>query len=64
MSLSSRRQDYDKDIATLRGCIRWLNRSTSLKMLVANLAFLNDRYLHHPSSEILEHFISKKRRSS
>ncbi len=45
----------DPDIAALKGCVRWLDRSSSRTMLAANLAFINDRYLWHPSRELPEH---------
>jgi hypothetical protein len=35
----------DKDIAALKACCKALDRSTSPRMLKANLEFLVDRYL-------------------
>ena len=43
------------DIAALKVCVRALNESTSRRMLEANLRFLWDRYLTHPSPELPEH---------
>lgn len=45
----------DCDISALKSCIRGLDKSTSPRMLKANLEFLLDRYLWHPSSELPEH---------
>src|SRR5690242_2472785 len=45
----------DGDLSALKACIRGLNKSTSRRMLTANLEFLLDRYLWHPSSELPEH---------
>lgn len=38
----------DKDILALKGAIRALDKSTSQRMLRANLEFLWDRYIQHP----------------
>lgn len=45
----------DGDISALKLCIRGLNKSTSRKMLAANLEFLMDRYIWHTSKEIPQH---------
>lgn len=45
----------DGDISALKACIRGLNKSTSPRMLKANLEFLLDRYLWHPSKDLPEH---------
>ena len=45
----------DGDLSALKACIRGLNKSTSPRMLKANLEFLLDRYLWHPSEELPEH---------
>lgn len=45
----------DGDSSALKACIRGLNKSTSRRMLKANLEFLLDRYLWHPSAELPEH---------
>ena len=45
----------DDDLSALKTCIRGLNKSTSPRMLKANLEFLLDRYIWHPSSELPEH---------
>jgi hypothetical protein len=38
----------DKDLLALKGAIRALDKSTSQRMLMANLQFLWDRYITHP----------------
>lgn len=43
------------DVLALKRAIRALNGSTSRKMLRANLAFLVDRYITHPSAGLPEH---------
>lgn len=45
----------DKDILALRGSVRALNKSSSRRMLRANLEFLIDRYLVHLSSDLPRH---------
>ncbi len=45
----------DKDIAVLEKCMKALDKSTSRKMLCANLAFLVDHYAHNPSPQLPEH---------
>lgn len=40
----------DKDALALKGAIRALDKSTSRRMLRANLEFLWDRYIAHPSA--------------
>lgn len=42
------KQIRDKDILALKGAIRALDKSTSKRMLRANLDFLWDRYIVHP----------------
>lgn len=49
----------DGDISALKACIRGLNKSTSPKMLRANLEFLLDRYLWHPAKDLPEHLRTK-----
>ena len=44
-----------QDISVLDDCIKALDKSTSPKMLKANLEFLFDRYLWNPSKELPEH---------
>jgi len=39
----------------IKGCIRALDKSSSRKMLEANLRFIWDRYMAHPSPELPEH---------
>ena len=43
----SRRQD--PDVLALKRCCRALEASSSSRMLVANLTFLWDRYVTHPT---------------
>ena len=38
----------DPDILVLRQCVRSLSKSTSPRMLRANLEFLMDRFIIHP----------------
>lgn len=45
----------DTDIKALQYAKKWLNQSTSRKMLTANLNFLLDYYLVHPSKELPGH---------
>lgn len=45
----------DSDIKALKYAKKWLDQSTSRKMLKANLSFLLDYYLVHPSKELPEH---------
>ena len=45
----------DGDISTLKACVHALNKSTSPRMLKANLEFLLDRYLWHPAKDLPEH---------
>ena len=42
----------DKDILALIGAVRALDKSTSPKMLRANLDFLWDRYIAHPNKSL------------
>ena len=44
-----------QDISALETCIRGLDQSTSPRMLMANLEFLLDRYLWHPTKDLAEH---------
>jgi hypothetical protein len=43
----------DPDIKVLRACVRALDCSSSLRMLRANMEYLWDRYMRHPSRESL-----------
>lgn len=45
----------DKDIKALAGAIKALDKSTSKKMLKANLDYLVDRYINHPAKTLPEH---------
>ena len=49
------------DIKALRGAVRALDNSSSLKMLRVNLEFLWDSYIGHPHPETVEHFAAKPR---
>lgn len=49
------RKRRDPDISALKACVLGLNKSTSRRMLEANLRFLWDRYITHPSPELPEH---------
>ena len=49
------KQVEDPDISALKACVKALNRSTSPRMLKANLDFLVDRFLLHPSSALPDH---------
>lgn len=42
----------DPDLRCLREAVRALNRSSSRRMLKANLDYLYDRYIYHPSREL------------
>jgi hypothetical protein len=42
----------DRNISALRGAIKSLNRSTSRQMLKANLDFIWDYFIAHPSREL------------
>ena len=44
---------FDPDIKALRGAIRALSYSSSPRMLRANLEFLWDRFVNHPSQTAL-----------
>ena len=44
----------DPDTKALAAACRALSRSTSLRMLRANMAFLVDRYLVHPPADLVE----------
>jgi len=39
----------DPDIKALRACVKGLNGSSCRRMLLANLEFLWDRYVRHPT---------------
>lgn len=45
----------DRDLICLKRCMSALNKSTSTRMLRANLNFLIDRYLDHPSPLLPKH---------
>lgn len=45
-------QALDTDIAVLKACCEALNRSTTRKMLRANLNFLLDRFLVNPGQHL------------
>jgi hypothetical protein len=45
----------DPDISALNDCVHALDRSSSRRMLEANLRFLWDRYLGHPSEQLPGH---------
>jgi len=45
----------DKDLLALKHAAKALKRSTSRRMLKANLDFLMDHFLFHPSQELPEH---------
>lgn len=42
----------DKDLLALKGAVRALNKSTSRRLLVANLSFLWDRFVTHPGKHL------------
>lgn len=48
MDAADRIREFDKDIVALSGAIVALDKSSSPKMLRANLEFLWDRYITHP----------------
>ena len=48
------------DIMALERCAKALEKSTSRKMLEANLRYLWDRYIGHPAKEVQELFRFKK----
>jgi hypothetical protein len=45
----------DPDLSARKACSKALNRSSSRPMLKANLEFLYDRFIFHPSPEIAPH---------
>lgn len=49
------RRSVSADLSVIKTCVRGLDKSTSSKMLRANLEFLMDRYLWHPASDLPEH---------
>jgi hypothetical protein len=42
----------DRDILVLKQCVKALEKSSSYRMLVANLSFLWNRYILHPDTKI------------
>ena len=48
-----KRRALDRDIKVIRATVRALDTSSSLRMLRANLEYLWDRYLGHPSVQTL-----------
>lgn len=51
----------DPDVLALKQAVKALNKSTSRRMLKANLDFLVDRYLTHPTKALPEHLKSPSR---
>jgi hypothetical protein len=49
----------DPDLLVLKACCKALDKSTTPRMLKANLEFLLDRYLWHPSRHLPEHLKEK-----
>ncbi len=45
----------DADLDVLKDCIAALDRSTTRTMLAANIRFLTDRYLSHPTTTLPDH---------
>jgi hypothetical protein len=45
----------DPDIKAIAACIRALDGSSSRDMLAANMEFLYDRYIRHPSRSLPVH---------
>jgi hypothetical protein len=45
----------DPDISALKNAARYLKKSTSRRMVKANLEFLWDYFLGHPSKELPKH---------
>ncbi len=45
----------DSDIRCLREATRALDRSSSRRMLRANIEFLYDRFIRHPSPDLPKH---------
>jgi hypothetical protein len=43
------------DIHVVTQCVKALNKSTSRRMLRANLIYLWDRFIAHPSPELPQH---------
>ena len=41
----------DPDIKVLKACVRALDRSSSARMLKANVEYLYDRYVLHPRKD-------------
>jgi hypothetical protein len=54
------RKRRDRDVLVLERCCRALDRSTSPRMLKANLAFLVDRYITHPNKEVSQQPLDTK----
>lgn len=53
--MTDKEQQNDPDIQVLADCIEALNQSSSRSMLLANLEYLMDRFIVHPSSHLPEH---------
>lgn len=53
----------DVDIRVLRAAVTALKRSTSRRMLKANMEFLVDYFLSHPSSQLPPHLQIARRGS-
>ncbi len=45
-----RTRRIDPDISALKACVRGLNKSSSPAMLKANLEYLLERFLNHPTT--------------
>ena len=45
----------DPDLKALKRSIKAMDQSSCRRMLLANLEFLVDHYIRHPSKEIHEH---------
>lgn len=50
----------DPDIKALRAACKALEKSTSRKMLLANLEFINDRFVTHPAKSLPKHLKIKE----
>ena len=53
--IALQRVEQECDIAALKACIDALDKSTSRRMLNANIHFIVDRYLWHPADDLPEH---------
>lgn len=49
----AKRKSIDQDVLVLKKCVNALEQSSSHRMLIANLSFLWDRYVLHPTKESL-----------